>query len=172
MPGGSAASAAQATPSWERTFCDRLASYGHRNWIVIADSAYPAQTRPGIEIIAAESDQLDVLGKVLAALADAEHVKPIAYTDAELRFVNEKDAPGISAYRRRLVAVLDGSEVRELPHEQIIARLDKAAELFCVLIIKTRMAIPYTSVFLELDCGYWNAESESRLRNAMSGLKK
>jgi hypothetical protein len=29
------------------------------------------------------------------------------------------------------------------------------------------MALPYTSVFLELDCGYWNAEKEQRLRSAL-----
>jgi hypothetical protein len=29
------------------------------------------------------------------------------------------------------------------------------------------MTIPYTSVFFELDCGYWNAEAEVRLRQAM-----
>jgi hypothetical protein len=29
------------------------------------------------------------------------------------------------------------------------------------------MTIPYTSVFFELDCGYWNAEAEQRLRQAM-----
>jgi hypothetical protein len=29
------------------------------------------------------------------------------------------------------------------------------------------MLIPYTSVFFELDCGYWNAEAEERLREAI-----
>jgi RbsD/FucU transport protein family protein len=172
MSGRPAASVAQATPLWQWTLRDRLALYGHRNWVVIADSAYPAQARPGIEIIACESDQLDVLGIVLAALSSAKHVRPIVYSDAELRFVEEEDAPGITAYRRRLAALLDGLQVKELPHEQIIATLDRAADSFRVLIIKSGMAIPYTSVFLELDCGYWNADSESRLRNAMSGLKK
>jgi hypothetical protein len=29
------------------------------------------------------------------------------------------------------------------------------------------MTLPYTSVFLQLDCGYWNADQESRLREAL-----
>jgi hypothetical protein len=29
------------------------------------------------------------------------------------------------------------------------------------------MTIPYTSVFFELDCGYWNAAAEQRLRKAI-----
>jgi hypothetical protein len=45
--------------------------------------------------------------------------------------------------------------------------LDRAAGLFRVLIVKTNMTIPYTSVFLELDCAYWNADAEKRLRSAI-----
>jgi hypothetical protein len=29
------------------------------------------------------------------------------------------------------------------------------------------MALPYTSVFLQLDCGYWSPEAEKRLRTTM-----
>jgi hypothetical protein len=33
-----------------------------------------------------------------------------------------------------------------------------------VLLIKTTMRIAYTSVFVELQCGYWNSRAENRLR--------
>jgi len=36
-----------------------------------------------------------------------------------------------------------------------------------VLVIKTDMTIPYTSVFFELDCGYWDSDAEKRLREGM-----
>ena len=72
------------------------------------------------------------------------------------------------------VAEIDGlAEIRdsivELARAQvsIIERLDEAARTFDVLIVKTDMALPYTSVFLELDCGYWSGESESALRERM-----
>jgi hypothetical protein len=52
-------------------------------------------------------------------------------------------------------------------HEQIIAKVDQSGEVFRIFVIKTKMTIPYTSVFFELDCGYWNAEAEVRLRQAM-----
>jgi hypothetical protein len=29
------------------------------------------------------------------------------------------------------------------------------------------MTKPYTSVFLQLDCAYWNADSEAELRRAL-----
>jgi hypothetical protein len=34
-------------------------------------------------------------------------------------------------------------------------------------VLKTNMTLPYTSVFIELDCGYWSPEAEARLRAAM-----
>ena len=89
------------------------------------------------------------------------------YTDKELTFVVEEDAPASSSYRERLGNLLTGPEVHVLPHEEIIAKLDRAGELFRVLVIKTNMRIPYTSVFFELDCGYWNAQAEKKLRAAM-----
>ena len=41
------------------------------------------------------------------------------------------------------------------------------SKMFNVLLLKTDMVLPYTSVFLQLDCGYWNAEKEQRLRDAL-----
>ena len=81
--------------------------------------------------------------------------------------------PGV-VYRERLESLLTGSGIRVLPHEEIIAKLDRAGELFRVLVVKTNMRIPYTSVFFELDCGYWNAQGEKRLRAAMKsrGLRR
>ena len=51
------------------------------------------------------------------------------------------------------------------PHDEIISKLDHAARMFSILIVKSTMTIPYTSVFIELDCGYWNADAEARLRS-------
>jgi hypothetical protein len=36
-----------------------------------------------------------------------------------------------------------------------------------VLILKTSATIPYTSVFLQLNCRYWSDDAEARLRAAM-----
>lgn len=145
---------------------------GHRNWIVIADSAYPLQTAPGIETVYANEEQVRVVAKVLEELANTKHVKPIMYTDAELSHVAEKNAPGIGAYREALAKVLGEHQVQVLPHEQIIAKLDEAGKTFKVLLIKTPLTLPYTSVFLQLDCAYWNAESEIELRAAMKAAEQ
>jgi L-fucose mutarotase/ribose pyranase (RbsD/FucU family) len=152
---------------WECRLTALLPLFGHRNWIVVADAAYPAQSNAGIETILAGAEQLQVIRTVLDAVAASKHIRANIYLDRELEFVSEKDAAGVASYREQLVALLNGLELLQLPHEQIITRLDQSAQLFRILIIKTELTIPYTSVFFELDCGYWDAQAEERLRLAI-----
>jgi L-fucose mutarotase/ribose pyranase (RbsD/FucU family) len=163
----------EVTPAteWERQLRALLPVFGHRNWIVVADSAYPAQSRAGIETIISGEDQLHVVKKVLAAIDACKHIRANVYVDEELGFVSGNDAPGISRYRADLDAALGSASPRRLSHEEIIAKLDQSAQVFRVLIIKTEMTIPYTSVFFELDCGYWDAASEERLRQTIQTAK-
>ena len=57
--------------------------------------------------------------------------------------------------------------------EEIIAKLDSVSQVFRVLIIKTDLTIPYTTVFFELGCAYWPGDAEDRMRKTMatSGAK-
>jgi len=151
--------------SWEKILDDRLPLFGHRNWIVVADAAYPSQSSPEIEIIVSGVSQQVAIKKVLARLRACRHVQPVIHVDRELTLVDEKDAPGIDSYRNWLKGALKGLSVTMTPHDEIISSLDHAARMFSVLIIKSTMTIPYTSVFIELGCGYWDAASEARLRS-------
>ena len=153
---------------WKTVLKQRLNLYGHRNWIVIADSAYPDQSAEGIETIVSNSGQLDVLKEVLADLSGSKHVRAIAHTDKELKFLGDSDAPGVSAYRKQLFALLPDAQTNSQPHEEIIHNLDAVAKTFRVLIIKTDMTLPYTSVFLQLDCAYWSSEAEQQLHARMA----
>lgn len=157
-----------ALPDWQKVVTDRLPQYGHRNWIVVADSAYPAQSKNGIETIVVNSDQMTVVRGVMAILSHAKHVTPTVYLDQELHYLDEEDAPGIGVYRDQIAALLGGNPARELLHEQIIAKLDQVSQTFRVLILKTNMTLPYTSVFLQLDCAYWGPDAEERLRDRMA----
>jgi len=155
--------------AWKKTLKERVPVYGHRNWIVVADWAYPQQSNPGIETIYTGGKQLDVLKTVLKEIEDAPHIQAIVMLDAELDSVTEADAPGVEAYRKGLKKLLEHKQVKVMQHEKIIHELDEGAKLFNVLLLKSDMTIPYTSVFLQLDCGYWNAEKEARLRKAFKG---
>jgi hypothetical protein len=163
------AQAQDGAGSWLGAFEKRLPAYGHRNWVVIADSAYPLQSNPGIETIVSGSEHLRVLHVALDLVSKTPHVRPIIYTDKELQFVPDSDAPGITAFRQRLAATLNNQPVQTMPHEEIIHKLDEAARIFNVLIIKTSLTLPYTSVFLQLDCAYWGTDAEQRLRQSMGG---
>ncbi len=148
-----------ASSSWQTKLQNQIPVLGHRNWIVIADSAYPMQSNPGIETIYTDKGQVEVLEHVLQELENASHVRPVVMVDRELEFVSETDAPGVNQYRTRLKKLLEDKHVKTMPHEAIIRQLDEGAELFNILLLKTDMTIPYTSVFLELDglSSFWNA---------------
>ena len=98
---------AQTPKPWRQTLDDRLHYYGHRNWIVVADSAYPLQSAPGIETILSTENQVETVRRVLDALGKTPRLRPIVYVDRELQFVPEQDATGIEAYRQLLTGIFD-----------------------------------------------------------------
>jgi hypothetical protein len=153
---------------WERELTTALPLYGHRNWIVVSDSAYPAQSKPGIETIVSGAGLLEVARKVLDAIDASRHVRANVYLDQELDFVSEADAPGVTHFRQQLTGLLKSANKIPMLHEQIIAKLDQVSQIFRVLIIKTDLTIPYTSLFFELGCAYWPADAEDRMRKAMA----
>ena len=152
---------------WQAKVRQQLPLLGHRNWILIVDSAYPLQVSPGVEVVETGEDELAVTRAVLAAVDHSIHVRPIVYTDAELPYLSAKDFAAIAAYRDELKKTLGGRVVKSLPHEQILGMIGEAGKSYKVLVLKTTMAMPYTSVFLQLDCKYLSAEQEQRLREAM-----
>lgn len=156
---------------WQARLAKELPVLEHRNWIVVADSAYPKQSAPGIETVDTGDGQIEVLSHVLDAIKKATHVRAVVMMDAELTSVSEKDAPGVTAYRASLKKLLDQKQVKVMLHEEIIGSLDESARLFNILLLKTRMTISYTSVFLQLDCAYWDVDKDKRLRSALENKK-
>ncbi len=140
---------------------------GHRNWILVVDSAYPLQASAGIETIETNETQLEVVRYVLDEVNNSIHVRPVISMDAELPFVPDTDAPGASAYRTQIGELLHAYKIQSTPHEKVLADIDQASKLFHVLVLKTNMAIPYTSVFIRLDCKYWGDDAEKRMRDKM-----
>jgi hypothetical protein len=141
---------------------------GHRNWILIVDSAYPLQAAPGIETIETNASQLEVVRHVLGDIDKSIHVRPVISMDAELPFVSEDDAPGVGKYRTEIADLLRGYPVDSVLHDKVIANIEEASKHFNILVLKTNMAIPYTSVFIRLDCKYWSADAETRMRAKMA----
>lgn len=159
------------TPVWGTKLAEAMPLLGHRNWILVVDSAYPLQISPGIETIETNASQIEVVREVLREIDRAPQVRPVVFMDAELPFVTDEDAPGVTTYRTELMPLLLEYPVEDRPHEKIIADVDEAGKTFHVLVLKTNMTIPYTSVFIRLDCKYWTADQEKHLRAKMATTK-
>lgn len=152
---------------WKQTLHEMMPLLGHRNWIVVTDMAYPLQTNPGVVTLDATSDEFStVLRTVMSELAASPHVIPHVYRDSEQLRLDENLCQGITAYRAEVDAALGaGADMKEVDHEKLILRLDEVSRLYRVVIIKSGLTIPYTSLFFELDCRYWDAAREAAIRS-------
>lgn len=150
--------------SWQAAVNRQASQLGYRNWIVIAEASFPAQSRPGTHQVTASVDIPEALDYVLRTLEQTENVRPQVYVPRELRAVENDFAPGIDDLRKRLLTSLHGHETTELDQQSLLTLLEDANRSFDVLVIRTTTALPYSSIFLELKPGYWDVDSETRLR--------
>ena len=153
--------------TWKEVLEEDLHLLGHRNWILVVDKAFPEQSSAGMKYLYVEQDLLPTLDYVLEALDKSTHVKPIIYQDKELSYIKEDQVNGIEAFRSAAAKTLDGRAVNTLLHDEVFQMLDESSSLFRVLVIKTNCILPYSSVFLQLDCSYWGPENEKTLREQM-----
>ncbi|MGP0017902.1 MAG: RbsD/FucU domain-containing protein [Candidatus Sulfotelmatobacter sp.] len=161
--------AAAPASDWKAIVQNRLSLYGHRNWIVVADSAFPAYASPGIETIAVNEDLPSVLKYVAHAISSSRHVRATVFVDQELQFIDEHDYPGVTQFRRQIAAEFAKQQVTaDMPHADIMNKVDEAGKTFRILFLKTTATIPYTSVFMRLDCGYLSDDVERKIRTAMA----
>lgn len=172
-----APSSANTENGWQRQLDSMLPLLGHRNWIIVVDKAFPAQTAAGMEVINTNENLLPVLKYTLQQINASTHVSPIIYEDKELSFLTENEAPGIDTYKASLAGLLAGRPAAAILHDSVFTKMDAASRLFKVLVLKTNATIPYSSVYFQLDCKYWNPEKEKQLRDSMKadaafGLKK
>ena len=156
-----------AQSDWKARVAQSMPLMGHRNWVLIVDSAYPLQSSPGVETLETNANQLDVLRYVLGSVNSSIHVRPLIYMDKELPFVGDDDAPGATAYREQVQKILADYTIESMLHERVINQIDETSKEFHVLVLKTTMTIPYSSVFIRLDCKYWSADAEKRIRQRM-----
>ena len=152
---------------WKSEFKEQLSLFGHRNWILVVDKAFPAQNAEGIITLDTGKDLLDVLSCVMEEIDNSTHVKPIVYKDKELDYIKKDQITGIDNYRKSLNSAIGKYKPQVLLHDSVFGKIDEASKLFNVMVLKTNMVIPYSSVFIELDCKYWTGDKEEALRESM-----
>lgn len=153
---------------WEARVDTEVKALGYRNWIVIGDSAFPVHARRGIRTLIIDDEIPQVLTGVLNSLEGVQNVTPRMYVSRELRHIPNDRAPGMDQYRRYLESAMRGYPTREMESRSLSLLLEDSSKTFSVLVLKTKTALPYSSVFIELDSGYWDAESERVLRESMA----
>lgn len=154
---------------WRRSVREQAALLGHRNWIVVAEASFPAHSRKGVTQLAVPAEIPVALDQVLQSLEAIEHVRPRVFLANELGHVGNEYAPGVGGYRAQLDFSLHGHEVTRVDQSTLMTLLEDAEKTFDVLVVRTETALPYSSVFIELQHGYWDSDSEQRLREKMRG---
>jgi len=153
---------------WKASVNHQTSQLGYRNWIVIAEASFPAHSRTGVSQVNADAEIPEVVDYVLNTLEQTQHVKPNIYLTREMRAVENDVAPGINEMRLQIKNSLHGHESTEIDQQSLLTLIESAQSSFNVLVIRTSTALPYTSVFLELQPGYWDDESEKELRQRIS----
>ena len=152
---------------WTRAIKQELQTLGYRNWIVVGDAAFPLHSRPGVRTIFIDDKIPEVLQEVLDELERVQNVTPRINLARELAEIPNDRAPGIGSYRRKIESALRGYPAREMEFRSLSLLLEDSANKFTVLVFKTSTALPYSGVFIELDSGYWDPESERDMRERL-----
>jgi len=160
------------TTTWKTEFQQKLPLLGHRNWVLVVDKAFPLQSAQGMTVINTGEQLPIVLKEVVNSISKSTHVKPIVFTDLELNYITGDLSPGIDSLKKSILSSLKGYEVNSILHNEVFAKLDSSSKLFNVLVLKTETIIPYSSVFIQLDCSYWDSNREEKLRQKMTETLK
>ena len=153
--------------NWKQIIDEKLPLLGHRNWILVVDKAFPQQNAAGMEYIYTNEELLPTLQYVLDKVNASSHVKPVIYRDKELTYLTEEQAKGVKSFTTASEKIFNGKPVQTLLHDSVFTKLAAASKFFKILVIKTNGTIPYSSVFLQLDCAYWNSDQEAALRSTL-----
>lgn len=154
--------------SWKQEIHHEVNQLGTRNWIVIAEASFPNHNRPGVRLVSADAEIPEVIDYVIQSLESTQYVSPKVYLTQELEAVEEDFAPGIGILRQDIHTALHGHDANHLEQDSLLTLLESANETFDVLVIQTNTALPYSSVFFELEPGYWDSDSENHLREKLS----
>jgi len=157
---------------WKTAVDNQVGQLGYRNWIVVAEASFPAYSRRGVRQVTADVEIPEALDYVLHVMERTENTRPNVYVARELRSVENDYAPGIEPFRKRITGALHGHETLQIDHQSLLLLLEDANRSFDVLIIRTQTALPYSSVYLELLPGYWDADSEARLRERIENERR
>ena len=152
---------------WVKALQTEVAALGSKNWIIVTEQAYPTPQHTGVRVLVADAGLPETLSEVLEAIESEGHIWPKIYTLREFEFLKKEYAPGIDKVRASRNAALAERKSQQVTKRTADLLLKAGMKNYRVLMVKSHSAYPYSSVFMELDSGYWNGNSEDALRKAM-----
>lgn len=152
---------------WVKSLQSEVAALGAKNWIVVSERAYPTPKQSGVHVLVADAPMPEVLGEVFDAIESEGHIWPKIYTLREFEHLQEDYAPGVGMVRKARNVVLGERKSQEISKTVAERMFNNSMKDYRVLLIKSNSAYPYSSIFMELDSGYWNGNSEEALRKVM-----
>lgn len=137
---------------WKDRLIELLPLFGHRNWIIVADGAFPMSSQPGIETIHSFDTLPNTLSQVLEMIGKCPHLRPEAMLADEL---NGLPADIAEPLRTEVLGQVSDYRPYFESHVTILQEMYRHASNYRILMIKTHAYVPFTSAFLKLECGYW-----------------
>ena len=172
LTGGCGSGPDRTPPPWAGTVEREVDALGIQNWIIVAESSFPVVSRGGVRTLVVDSEIPEIVDFVVNHLEKSETVTPSFNTARELPFVSNDRAPGIDQFRKKLDEALHGHQVLQMDNRSLTLLAHSDASKYAVLVLKSKTALPYSSVFIELDSGYWDRDSEDRLRQEMRAAQE
>ena len=159
-------------PPWGAMVSREVVALGSRNWVIVAESSFPVISRRGTRTVMVDGEIPEVVEYIVNLLEQSENVRPRFSVARELPFLVNDVSPGIDQYRERLNTALHGHPVNQMDNRALTLLAQSDADKYAVLVFKTKTALPYSNVFIELDSGFWDREAEAKLRSDMSSAEQ
>jgi len=150
--------------NWKAEFEALIPYLGHRNWTLVVDKAFPIMSPAGFITLNTHDTVPNVARYVLETVNRAEHLNPKIYSDKEFEYLTDSLKENVEKLRTEYKLISEKFPFNAIWHETIFPKIAEVAQQFKVVILKTETTIPYSSLFIEFDCGYWSRKSEAELR--------
>ncbi len=151
---------------WQQQIAGALPIFGTGNWVVIASTDFPLLSVNGVETIRVPDGLAAAVNSMEGIFQMSNRVRPTFHLASELD-VAAKQNDDAKAYVDEIAKILPTSGVVKMPAADILQTLIDTAAKKRILVLKTDSMIPYGTVAIELAPGFWSAEQEQALRDAM-----
>ena len=170
--GGCGSGPDQTPPLWAGIVEREVDALGIQSWIIVAESSFPVVSGLGVRTLVLDGEIPQIVDCIVNHLAKSETVTPSFNTALELSFVSNDRVPGIDYLREQHNEALHEHQVRQMDNRSLTLLAHSDASKYAIMVLKSKTALPSSSVFIELDSGYWDRESEDRLRQEMKAAEK